>query len=132
MISADLQGLGIFQSLTRSRRIQEAAQRTIEGEAQQLADAIRDAAPEDAGTLRASVRVEPGREPLSALVKAGGTPATARTNKAGVQFDEALMLEHGTTTRPAKPFFYPTIEHMRDKIKSNIGDTVQDAVKEEI
>lgn len=132
MIDANLTGLDIFQALTRSNRVQEAAQRTVEAEAEQLADAILDAAPKDAGTLRASVRAEPGSDPLTVFVKAGGTPETTRTNKAGVEFDEALMLEWGTSRSAAQPFFYPTIERMRDKIKSNIGDTVENALKEEI
>jgi hypothetical protein len=132
MISAELQGLGIFQSLTRSSRVLAAAQAAVEDDAERLADAIRDAAPEDAGSLRESVRVEPGDDPLIVTVRAGGTPETTRTNKSGVQFDEALMSEYGTSHSEARPFFYPTIERMRDKIKSNIGDAVEDAVKQEI
>lgn len=132
MISADLTGLSIFQSLSRSSRVVAAAQRAVEAEADQLVDAIRDAAPEDSGTLRDSIRQEPGDDPLSVIVRAGGTPETTRTNRAGVSFDEALMLEYGTSRSAAQPFFYPTIERMRDKIRSTISNTIEDAVKEDI
>lgn len=130
MIGFDLQGLGIFQALTRSERITAAAQRALEAEAEQLAEAIRDAAPADSGALRESVRVEPGDEPLRVTVTAGGTPETTRTNASGVEFDEALMLEYGTSRSAAQPFFWPTVENNRDKIKANI-DGVMDEAKDE-
>lgn len=116
-------GLGIFQALTRSDRIQAATQASLEAEAEKLVDAIRDAAPEDSGALRDSIRQEPGDEPLSVVVTAGGTPETAR----GDGLDTALMTEFGTSRSEARPFFYPTLEAMRDKIKANIDSVMDDA-----
>lgn len=130
MIGASMTGLGLFQSLTRGHRVQEATQHALEAEAATLVEAIREAAPEDAGNLRDSVRQEPGDNPLSVRVIAGGTPATTKTSAAGT-FDEGLMQEYGTSKRPAQPFFYPTIERMRDKIKADIDVVMDDAVKEE-
>lgn len=130
MIGASLTGLSIFQSLTRGERVKSAAQHALEAEADKLVEAIREAAPEDSGHLRDSVRQEPGDEPLSVKVMAGGTPETTKTNKDGVSFDEALMLEYGTSRSAAQPFFYPTIERMRDTIKANIDGVLDDATKE--
>lgn len=130
MIDASMTGLGLFQTLSRGHRVQEAAQHALEAEAAALVDAIRDAAPEDAGNLRDSVRQEPGDKPLSVRVIAGGTPETTKTSAAGT-FDEGLIAEYGTSKRAAQPFFYPTIERMRDKIKANIDNVMDDAAKEE-
>ena len=127
MIDANMTGLGIFQALTRGHRIREAAQHALEAEAETLADAIREAAPERTGNLRESVRVEPGDEPMKVVVTAGGTPETTKTTKDGRTFDEALMTEYGTSHSAAEPFFWPTVEANRDKIKANIDDTMGDA-----
>lgn len=129
MIDFDLTGL--FQSLTRTDRTEAAARRQLQAEAEQLAVAIREAAPSDKGDLKASVRVESGPDPLSVYVKAGGTPGTTETNADGVQFDEALMIEYGTSHSEAEPFFWPTVERMRDKIKSNIEGVAIDAIQEQ-
>lgn len=126
MIEANISGLSIFQMLTRSDRIEAATQRALEAEAETLVEAIRDAAPEDSGALRDSVRQEPGAEPLSVTVTAGGTPETTKTSAAGT-FDEALMLEYGTSRSEAQPFFWPTVEQMRDQIKANIDGVMDDA-----
>lgn len=130
MIDATMTGLGLFQAFTRDGRLEATIRRQIEAEAEQLAAAIREAAPTDKGDLRESVRVEPGERPLRVVVTAGGTPGTIETNKAGVQFDEALMLEYGTSRSDAKPFFWPTVEQMRDKIKSNIDSAAVGVMKD--
>lgn len=130
MIDAKLAGLGAFASLTRPERVRAAAQRALADQAEALADAIREAAPSDKGDLRDSVRVEPSPDPLRVVVTAGGTPGTIETNKDGVQFDEALMIEYGTSRSDAQPFFWPTVERMRDTIKSNIDDAMDGATKE--
>lgn len=126
MISFEL--TSFLQSLTRKDRVEAAARSALEAEAEKLVEAIREAAPADSGHLRDSVRQEPGDEPLSVLILAGGTPETTKTSAAGT-FDEALMLEYGTSRTDAQPFFYPTIEKMRDTIKANIGDAANEATK---
>ena len=62
---------------------------------------------------------------------AGGTPETTKTNAAGVQFDEGLMAEYGTSHSEARPFFYSTIERMRDQIKADIDSVMDDAKGEQ-
>lgn len=130
MIEANMTGLSVFQALTRPDRIEAATLRALQEEAEQLAEAIREAAPSDKGDLRESVRVELGERPLSVVVTAGGTPGTIETNAAGVQFDEALMIEYGTSKSDAQPFFWPTVERMRGTIKANIDSVMDDATKE--
>lgn len=126
MIGASMTGLDIFASLTRTGRIEAATQRALEAEAEKLVEAIRQAAPEDEGDLRDSIRQQPGDRPLSVTVTAGGTPETTKTTATG-SFDQGLMLEYGTSRSEAQPFFYPTIEAMRDKIKANIDVVMDDA-----
>lgn len=130
MISASFTGLDVLASLSRPERVKAAAHRAVEEQAAQLADAIREAAPSDKGDLQESVRVEPTDDPLRVVVTAGGTPGTIETNKAGVEFDEALMIEYGTSRSEAQPFFWPTVEKMRGTIKANIDGAMEGALEE--
>ena len=121
MISADLAGLaGLLQILTRDKRVEDAARRALEREAETLAAAIRAAAPEDTGALKESVRVEPGGEPLTVAVVAGGDANTLKPASSGVVYDEALLAEYGTRKAAPRPFFWPTVERMRGKLKARI------------
>ncbi|GJE00909.1 HK97-gp10 family putative phage morphogenesis protein [Methylobacterium isbiliense] len=124
MIGVSISGLAaLTQSLTLGSRVREAAQRAVEHQAEELADAIREAAPEDSGDLRDSVRTEAGEEPLTVMVLAGGTPETTKTSEAG-SFDVAVMTEYGTSKTEPQPFFYPTVEARRDKMKANIDAAI--------
>lgn len=130
MISANFIGLDVFTALSRPERVKAAAHRAVEEQAAQLADAIREAAPSDKGDLKESVRVEQTDDPLRVIVTAGGTPGTIETNAAGVEFDEALMIEYGTSRSEAHPFFWPTVEKMRDTIKANIDGAMEGELEE--
>jgi hypothetical protein len=130
MISVKFTGLDVFAALSRPERLKAVAHHAVAEQAEQLADAIREAAPSDKGDLKASVRVEPTDDPLRVIVTAGGTPGTIETNADGVQFDEALMSEYGTSRSAAQPFFWPTVESMRDTIKANIDGAMEGALEE--
>lgn len=122
MFEANVTGLaGLLQGLTRGSRVEDAAQGALEREAEKLADAIREAVPVDDGSLRGSVRVEPTDERLAVRVVAGGDGPNLKTSEAGVTYDEALMVEYGTSRSPAQPFFWPTVNAMRDELKANVG-----------
>jgi hypothetical protein len=99
-------------------------QAKLENEGKALAEAIREAAPEDEGDLRESVRCEPDPKRYPGVVVViGGTPETMKPFDGGV-FDEALGLEYGTTKRAAHPFVWPTVQRERDGIESRAGAEV--------
>ena len=106
-------------------RLRSRLARVVEREAQGLADAIRDAAPADRGTLKESVRVERGNDRFEKVVEAGGALTTDDTG-----YDHALAVEFGTRKMPAEPFFWPTVREHRDDIAEALQDEV-DAVIEE-
>jgi hypothetical protein len=54
--------------------------------------------------------------------------ATASRCGAGVDYDYALAVEYGTTTRPAEPFFYNTARKLMPEIQENIEQAVSDVL----
>lgn len=126
----------------------------IKEQADELASAIKDAAPVQTGKLRDSVRVRRRRNELDLEVTAGG-PDTTRTygrstdydsdvvidgrdnsgkskvpvgEGHGVGYDYALATEFGTSKEEAQPFFYPTYRQMRDDIRQAIQDAIEEAI----
>lgn len=125
MLSGSFAGLAdLLQSLARAPRVEDAAQRALEAEAERLAGAIHEAAPVYDGSLRDSVRVEPGDEPLTVRVVAGGDEPNRKPASNGVVYDEALLVEYGTRYSPAQPFFWPTVNAMRDDLKAKVDDAM--------
>jgi HK97 gp10 family phage protein len=111
-----------FNGLTGKMRKQLAG--VIDDEANQLADAIRAAAPsKETAHLRNSVRVEPGRDDLEKWVAAGGSATTVHN------YDYSLAVEFGTEHNAAQPFFWPTYRARRDKIRQNIMTAIEQALK---
>lgn len=97
---------------------------------QQLANAIKQTAPEEDGALKASVRqtIDPSR--LMVTVRAGG-PSTTRPvrNGATVLYDYALGQEFGTEKMPANPFFWPTYRTFRKPIRAATKRAITKAIK---
>ncbi|HEY8566596.1 MAG TPA: HK97-gp10 family putative phage morphogenesis protein [Beijerinckiaceae bacterium] len=125
MIDLNLTGLSALQTLTRSSRVEEAAQKALERQAEKLVEAIRGAAPEDTGALRDSVRQEPGDDPLTVRVVAGDDENTVKPSPSGYAWDVAALVEFGTSQSSAQPFFWPTVNEMRGSIKADIAADIQ-------
>jgi HK97 gp10 family phage protein len=102
---------------------------TLKEQADELAAAIKAEAPVVSGTLRDSVKVRRRRNELELEVVAGGE-ATSKEIRAGagVDYDYALAVEYGTTTRPAEPFFYNTARKLMPEIQENIEQAVSDVL----
>jgi HK97 gp10 family phage protein len=97
--------------------------------ADELADAIRDAAPEDSGLLKQSIQVRRGRGTLELYVEAGGSLTTKEVRDgSGVPYDYALAQEFGTSHQPADPFFYPTYNELKDDVQEQLKDAVADVL----
>src|SRR5829696_7325982 len=93
-----------------------------------LAKEMRNAAPQESGTLIQSIRVEPQLQKLNprVYVKAGG-PLTTKPVQRGRDgsFDYANAVEFGTRKMPARPFFYPTYRRLKLEIRGNIDTALR-------
>lgn len=100
--------------------------------ANEMANRMRYLAPEDDGDLKNSIRVEAGPNELSATVTAGG-PTTTRPVRAGqsAEFDYALGQEFGTAETQAQPFFWPSVNSTKKRVRRRIDRAIGKAIKEE-
>jgi HK97 gp10 family phage protein len=103
--------------------MREAIIRATFYQASRLARAMMFAAPRGATTdLRESIRVEQGRRPARALVRAGGPKTTVGG------YDYALANEFGTAKMAAQPFFWSTYRAERKRIRHELEAAVIDAL----
>lgn len=88
-----------------------------------LAGQMKIVVPVGKGTLRDSIRVEEsGRNPMRALVRAGGPATTVHG------YDYALATEFGTANTPAQPFFWPSYRASKVRIRRAIRRAAKDAI----
>ena len=108
--------------------IREQAERLSSAQKQALRSL--EAAPAESGDLEVSCRIEPGENPLEFVVKAGGDQTTREIREgSGVTFDYALAFEYGTSRQPARPFFWPTYNALRDDMQSEINQAIGKALE---
>lgn len=107
--------------------------KALDKSADELIDLQRRSVAEDEGDLKRSIRKEAGDHDLAVRVTAGG-PMTTRPVRQGKSaiYDYALAIEHGTSTRPAQPFFYPSYRLLRRRIKNRLARAVRAAVKKTV
>lgn len=99
--------------------------------ADELADRMKTLVPVEDGTLRSSIRTEPGKDELSIKVAAGG-PLTTKPVRDGADasYDYALGQEYGTQDMPANPFFWPAYRLSRKRIRNRLRRAIRKAVRE--
>lgn len=131
MITAALEGLGeLLTTLSRAgTAVRLATGQKGHDLAEELAEDMRSRSPDDKGGLDRSIRVETADDG-NALVIAGDTPETARPTAGGTTYDEALLVEYGSTDRPAHPYFNPAIEARREEIGEAIARVADDTAGE--
>ena len=114
------------------RAVKPKVQAAVDQGANEMANRMRYLAPEDDGDLKASIRVEAGPRELSATVTAGG-PTTTRPVRAGqsAEFDYALGQEFGTAETQAQPFFWPSVNSTKKRVRRRIDRAIGKAIKEE-
>jgi HK97 gp10 family phage protein len=124
-----------FQDLMRNipRAVADELRSATTDQAKFLADTMKQAVPtgtDGRNELQESIRVEPGRRPLQAFVKAGGPLTTRVVRKgSGLNYDYALANEYGTRKMKAQPFFYPTYRLMKKKLRSAIQRRARKAIE---
>lgn len=117
---------GWFDGLSYKLKRELAAK--IKEQADDLASAIKEAAPVKTGALRDSVKVRRKRNDLDLEVTAGGDTTTKEVRKGGGDYDYALATEYGTVNETAQPFFYNTARELMPDIQQNIEDAVADVL----
>ena len=112
--------------------VKQAVQPALQKSADEIVTAMQHLVPEDQGTLKASIRSEPGEHELQLQITAGGA-ATTRPVRQGTtaEYDYALGVEFGTSKAPAKPFFFPAYRLNRKKVERRIKRAIGQAVKKE-
>lgn len=119
------------------KNVREIVQPALAKSGQELADLQKRLAPEDTGALKESVAVTLPGQTTPAYSQPGGS-RTAKENEVlvtvgnvGVRYPH--LVEHGTTTAPAQPFFWPAFRLLRtrlqNRIKRSIGKAVRDGWK---
>lgn len=98
-----------------------------------IADSMRLEANRGAtGNLQASIRVEPGRNDLSVVIRAGGPLTTKRVEKGkSPSYDYALGHEFGTSEAGEQPFFWSQYNAQKRKVKTKIRKSAKDAITSE-
>lgn len=118
-------------------QVRQHVSEAVQAEAERLSDAQRAAlralqqSPDETGNLEESCTVVPGADDLEFIVQAGGETTTKEVREgSGEPYDYAEAFEFGTSRQPARPFFWPTYEAMRDEIAANIEKAVNEAINE--
>ena len=119
------------QSVTRLQRIlaqlpaqvKAPVRAQVFAQADVLRQAMRSKVPDDRGGLRGSIRVEPGRNEMRALVKAGGPTTTVGG------YDYAIGQEFGTQKMPSQPFFWVSFRQKKRTIRTAIKAAVKVAIQ---
>ncbi|WGD32015.1 HK97 gp10 family phage protein [Ancylobacter sp. WKF20] len=101
--------------------------------ANEMADTMRQLAPEDTGALRDSIAVTPPGQSTPPYSQPGGSavaPSNAVLITAGnTEVRYPHLVEHGTAEAPAQPFFWPAFRLHRKKAASGIKRAVAKAVR---
>lgn len=102
----------------------------LDTSAAEVVNVARSMAPSEDGTLRESIRQEPGAHELQRVIEAGG-PTTTRPVREGQSpvYDYANAAEWGTAEQPAQPYFYPAWRLARRRAKNRISRAVRKAAR---
>lgn len=110
--------------------------------ARDIADVMRLTVPRKSGRLAGSIRVEAGRRPGVAVIKAGGAATSKPVRKGGPPYDYSMAIEFGTRphtlggffsgarhpgTRP-RPFFWPAYRLRKRPVKAAITRKTKAAI----
>lgn len=128
-----------LQRLTRRleaipREVKEAVQPALQRSGDELADQMRQLAPEDEGDLKASIAVTPAGQSTPPYSQPGGSTVVPENavmitvGSASVRY--AHLQEYGTIHAPAQPFFWVSYRLLRRRITNRIKRSIAKAVRE--
>ncbi|TCT12666.1 HK97 gp10 family phage protein [Tepidamorphus gemmatus] len=116
------------------KRVREAVQPALKASGDELVNRMRQLAPEDTGALRDPIEATPAGRTTPAYSQPGGSrvvPENSVVVTAGnsdVRYPH--LVEYGTATAPAQPFFWPAFRLTRKRIETRIKRAISKAVRE--
>lgn len=145
---------GLDRMLARLARVpavvREALEDQLDEEADQLAAAIRRAAPKLTGTMARTIRARKGRRPLTRYVTVGGPETTVKIrrgvsdrdfararrarggNRGAYDYTRAVEFGHLTVNGvhvPGQPFIFPTYRARRKAMRRRLAAAGRGALK---
>ncbi len=118
---------GLMRTLNRiPDSVRKAIMPAIDKGADEMVSRMNYLAPDDPNTsgaqdLKSNIRKVRGDVPLAVRVEAS-VPG---------EFDHALAQEYGTADMPANPFFWPTVNTTKKRVRSRIDRAIGKAIREE-
>jgi HK97 gp10 family phage protein len=114
--------------------VRQAVTPTLVKAAEELAGAMKAAAPVDSGDLRDSITVTPPGQSTPPYSQPGGSRVAGETEvlvtAGGEDVRYPHLVEYGTVNAPAQPFFWPVFRLLKkreaNRIKRAIGKAVRD------
>lgn len=114
-------------------QVKRAIEPAIDQGANEMIVRMKHLAPKEDGDLQNSIRKEAGDRPLSVKVTAGGplTTKPVRHSEKGnaPEYDYALGQEFGTEDMPAQPFFWPSVNSTKKRVKRRIDRAIRKAIE---
>eukprot|EP00913_Durusdinium_trenchii_P021274 g19987.t1 len=118
----------LFKSIPE--QVKRDIQPAIDQGANEMVARMKHLVPEGDGDLQRSIGTEPGDRPLAVKVVAGGE-LTTRPVRDGISavYDYALGQEYGTEEMPAQPFFWPSVNSTKKRVKRRIDRAIRKAIE---
>lgn len=115
------------------KEIKDELQKTLLKQANDLADSMRQLAPEDTGALKESITVTPGGQSTPPYSQPGGEHVVPENAVAVTAGDEGVryphLVEYGVAHADAQPYFWPAYRSHRRRIKNAISRAIPRAIK---
>lgn len=120
--------LKAFDAIPRAAR--KPIRQALDKGADEMVNRAQYLAPVDDGDLQRSIRKTPLNE-MAVRVEAGGE-TTTRPVREGVSatFDYSLGVEYGTVDTPAQPFFWPSVNTTKKRVRRRVDRAIAKAVKD--
>lgn len=100
----------------------------------ELVDAMRALAPEDTGALKDSIELTLPGTSTPAYSRPGGSQTAGENQVLVTAGNHAVryphLVEYGTTTAPAQPFFWPAFRLKKKRLTNRIKRAISKAVRE--
>lgn len=116
------------------KQVKDAVQPALLRSGNEMADLMRQLAPEDTGELKKSITVTPAGHSTPAFSQPGGAtvvPENAVMVTVGdTDVRYAHLVEYGTSEAPAQPYFWPAFRLLRNRVTNRVKRAVGKAVRE--
>ncbi len=120
--------LRAFDAIPKAAR--KPIQAAIEKGADEMVNRMKYLVPEDQGDLKRSIKATITSD-VSATVTAGDeTTFVPLRADGGVEIQNAFLQEYGTKDMPRNPFFWPSVNTTKKRVRRRVDRAISKAVKE--